>query len=429
MRTNSKIMIQFFSLWVQRYKHLNWIVLDQIMVSGLNFLTGVLLGRFLGVESYGQFVLLYTVLLYVNIFQYSLILAPMMSIAPQVSSDVDQANYFKGMITLQLLLSFILSLIVLVLGIGTEEWFPAWNLKNNVLPLALSILFFQLQDWLRRYYFIRGKGKAVFINDVVSYGGQITLLVLLYWFGRLNITDTFWAIAVSSAIAFLIGAMQENLRPAWTYASQVFQRSWESGRDLLLAGQINWAGSQGILLFGASILGAKAAGGIRAAQNIVGPFNILFQAMENIIPIQAAQHYATKQLAGLTDYLKKVSLLGSLLLALPCVVLVVFSRELMQLTYGKEYASFSNLIIWQVVIVLIVFFRNQAFYFYRTICFTKIIVLNTIIASVITFVFTGIFGQRWQEIGIMLALLMGQVVSLFFLVITLSKYLIKFQNH
>jgi O-antigen/teichoic acid export membrane protein len=209
----------------------------------------------------------------------------------------------------------------------------------------------------------------------------------------------------------------------------VFQRSWESGRDLLLAGQINWAGSQGILLFGASILGAKAAGGIRAAQNIVGPFNILFQAMENIIPIQAAQHYATKQLAGLTDYLKKVSLLGSLLLALPCVVLVVFSRELMQLTYGKEYASFSNLIIWQVVIVLIVFFRNQAFYFYRTICFTKIIVLNTIIASVITFLFTGIFGQRWQEIGIMLALLMGQVVSLFFLVITLSKYLIKFQNH
>jgi O-antigen/teichoic acid export membrane protein len=151
--------------------------------------------------------------------------------------------------------------------------------------------------------------------------------------------------------------------------------------------------------------------------------------MENIIPIQAAQHYATKQLAGLTDYLKKVSLLGSLLLALPCVALVVFSRELMQLTYGKEYASFSNLIIWQVVIVLIGFFRNQAFYFYRTIYFTKIIVLNTIIASVITFLFTGIFGQRWQEIGIMLALLMGQVVGLIFLFITLSKYLIKFQNH
>jgi O-antigen/teichoic acid export membrane protein len=420
-------MIQFFSLWVQRYKHLNWTVADQIMVSGFNFMTGILLGRFLGVEGYGQFVLLYTVLLYVNIFQYSLILAPMMSIAPQVSSDVEQINYFKGMITLQFLLSLFLSLIVVVLGSGIEKWLPSWNLQNNVLPLALSILFFQLQDWLRRYYFVRGKGKAVFINDFVSYGGQVALLVVFYWWGRLNITNTFWALAVSSAIAFLIGAMLENIRPSWNSALQVFQQSWQSGRDLLLAGQINWVGSQGILLFGASILGAKAAGGIRAAQNIVGPFNILFQAMENIIPIQAAQHYATKQLPGLTNYLKKVTLVGSLLLAIPCVILAVFSRELMQFTYGKEYTVFSALIVWQIVIVLLGFLRTQAFYFYRTIRSTKIIVFNTIIASVVTFLFTAVFGQSWQEIGIMLALLMGQAVSLIFLMVTIYKYLINFK--
>ena len=420
-------MIQFFSFWLQRYRHLNWTLADQVMVSGFNFLTGVLLGRFLGVEGYGQFVLLYAVLLYVNIFQYALIVAPMMSIAPQASSDVEQTKYFKGIITLQLLLSLILSLIVVVLGSGIEKWLPSWNLQNNVLPLALSILFFQLQDWLRRYYFIRGKGKAVFINDVVSYGGQIALLTIFYWLGQLNIANTFWAIAVSSAIAFLIGAMLENIRPSWNSALQVFQQSWQSGRDLLLAGQINWVGSQGILLFGASILGAKAAGGIRAAQNIVGPFNILFQAMENIIPIQAAQHYATKQLTGLTNYLKKVTLAGSLLLAIPGVILAIFSRELMQFTYGKEYTVFSALIVWQIVIVLLGFLRAQAFYFYRTIRSTKIIVFNTIIASVVTFLFTAIFGQSWQEIGIMLALLMGQAVSLIFLMVTIYRRLINFK--
>jgi O-antigen/teichoic acid export membrane protein len=102
----------------------------------------------------------------------------------------------------------------------------------------------------------------------------------------------------------------------------------------------------------------------------------------------------------------------------------VLSRELMQLTYGEEYASFSSLILWQLGLVIIGFFRNQAFYFYRTIYLTKIIVLNTIIASIITFVFTGIFGHSWQEIGIMLALLMGQAVSLIFLIVTIYKYLI-----
>ncbi|MFB8791752.1 MAG: hypothetical protein U7123_23640 [Potamolinea sp.] len=188
------------------------------MVSGLNFLTGVLLGRFLGVEGYGQFVLLYTVLLYVNIFQFALIIAPMMSIAPQASSDVERTNYFQGIFTLQLLFSFILSLIVAVLGIGADIWVPSWKVGESILPLALSILFFQLQDWLRRYYFISGKGKAVFINDVVSYGGQIALLFLLYRFGKLDITNAFWAIAVSSATAFSIGMLTENIRPVWAYA-------------------------------------------------------------------------------------------------------------------------------------------------------------------------------------------------------------------
>lgn len=417
-------MIQSFSRWSQRYSHVKWVLTDQVMVSGLNFLTGVLLARFLGVEGYGQFVLLYSVLLYGHTLYVALIVAPMMSIAPQVNSDVEQTNYLKGMITLQLLFSFLLSLIVFVLGSGVEKWYPSWNLGEKLLPLAISILCFQLQDWLRRYYFIYRKGKAVFINDVISYGGQIALLFLFYRFEQLSIANAFWAIAVSSAIAFVLGVVTENISPGWAYASQAFQQSWQSGRDLLLAGQINWAGSQGILLFGASILGAKAAGGIRAAQNIVGPLNILFQAMENIIPIRAAQHYAQNQLTGLTVYLKKISLLGGLLLAVPCITIALFSKALMELTYGKAYAVFAVLITWQVVYIFMGFFIQQAFYFLRTIGYTKAIILTTVISSGVAFLFTAILVDNLQELGITVALVLGQSAGLIFLGGAVKKYLI-----
>lgn len=416
-------MLQFFSLLLQRYSHLNWTLADQIMVSGLNFLSGVLLGRFLGVEGYGQFVLLYTVLLYVNIFQFALIIAPMMSIAPQASSDVERTNYFQGIFTLQLIFSFILSSLVAVLGMGADKWVPSWKVGESILPLALSILFFQLQDWLRRYYFINGKGKAVFINDVVSYGGQIILLFLLYRFDKLNITNAFWAIAVSSAIAFLIGVLTENIRPVWASASQTFKQSWQFGRNLLLAGQINWVGSQGILLFGGSMLGASSVGGIRAAQNIVGPLNILFQAMENIIPIQAAQHYSRKQLTGLTNYLKKVSLLGGLLLALPCLAIAFLSQNLIELAYGEAYAVFAKLIVLQLIIAFIAFFRIQAFYFFRAIAATKEILLNTIIACTLAFGFTIIFVDKLQETGVILALLLSEAIALIFLLTRVRNYL------
>ncbi|WP_250122045.1 oligosaccharide flippase family protein [Chroococcidiopsis sp. CCMEE 29] len=416
-------MSKFFHLWLKRYSQVKWVLADQIMVSGMNFLTGVLLARFLGVESYGQFVLLYAVLLYVNVLQVALIIAPMISIAPQISSDAERNKYFKGLITLQLLSSFILSIIIFSGGQVVEKHYHLWNVDVNILlPLTTTILFFQLQDWLRRYYFVCRKGKAVFINDGISYGGQIALLILLYRLGSLSIANAFWAIALSSAIAFLIGILTEKIWPVLGYALPALRRSWQFGRDLLLSGQIYWASSQGILIFGATILGAKAAGGIRAAQNIVGPINILFQGMENIIPIQAAQHYGQHQLPGLKNYLKKVSLLGGLLLAVPCVIIACFSQQLIELAYGESYADYGTLIVWQVIIAFIGFFRLQAFYFFRTIGCTKEILLNTIVASIVAFIFTGVFVYRLQETGIMLALVFSEAAGLIFALKAARKY-------
>ncbi|MFB8791751.1 MAG: hypothetical protein U7123_23635 [Potamolinea sp.] len=205
--------------------------------------------------------------------------------------------------------------------------------------------------------------------------------------------------------------------------AQIFKQSWQFGRNLLFAGQINWAGSQGILLFGASILGASSVGGIRAAQNIVGPLSILFQAMENIIPIQAAQHYSQKQLTGLTNYLKKVSLLGGLLLALPCMTIALLSKELIQLAYGEAYAVFANLIVLQLIIAFIAFFRIQAFYFFRTLAATKEILLNTIVACTFAFVFTIILVDKLQETGVILSLLLSETTALIFLLTRVRNYL------
>lgn len=420
-------MMQLFKLWLNRSSQVKWVLVDQILVSGMNFFTGVLLARFLGVEGYGQFVVLYAVLLYVNIFQSALIVAPMLSIVPRMSSEVERINYFKGVITLQILFSVIVSLSILCLGREIEKWYPLGNAKNSLLPLATSILLFQLQEWLRRYYFIARKGKNVFFNDFVSYGGQIALLFLLNKLGNLSIANAFWAIAASSATAFLIGLLTEDIWPVPSYAIPVFKQSWKFGRDLLFSGQIYWASSQGILILSAAILGSKAAGGIRAAQNIVGPVNILFQGMENIIPIQAAQHYNQNYLAGLTKYLKKVGLVGGLLLALPCIIVAIFSSQLIELAYGKTYTAYASLIVWQATIALIGFFRMQAFYFFRTTGYTKKIVLNTIISCVIVYIFTGVCLYQLQETGIMLALMVGEAVGLIAALWAIRKHCKRFR--
>src|SRR3989339_1774999 len=76
--------------FISRYRHMNWALADQAMVSGVNFLTGILLARYLGLEEYGRFTLAWMAVLLCNSFQQAGIIAPMMSIGPK------QKNFFQA---------------------------------------------------------------------------------------------------------------------------------------------------------------------------------------------------------------------------------------------------------------------------------------------------------------------------------------------
>jgi O-antigen/teichoic acid export membrane protein len=398
------------------------VLADQITVSVLNFATGILLARFLGVEAYGKFVLIYSVLLYANTLQQALIIAPMLSLAPQLEA-AEKVRYLRGMLSTQLVLSVALFLIIFVAFSGISQLAPSWNISSGSLPLALSILFFQLQDWLRRYFFIVHQAASAFINDLLSYGGQVLVLTLLFQTKNLGIESAFWAIAATSAFAFITGALVERLYPLKQQILQTFLKSWNAGLNLLLAGQVNWLGSQGILVLSGLILGSQALGGLRAAQNIAGPFNILFQGMENFVPIKASQKYAQSQLKGLSHFLSKVSLFGGILLAIPCVVISIFSNRLMVLAYGSEYTEYSALVVWQLAICLLVFLVFQGFYFFRTIDETHQILLGSIISSAISVFSTVILGPLFGTVGIMSSMLLGQFGYIGYFGFIIPRYL------
>jgi O-antigen/teichoic acid export membrane protein len=367
---------------------LSWVLLDQIVVSALNFSTGILLARFLGIEGYGNFVLAYSILLYANTFQQALIIAPMLSIAPQFNA-LDRLNYLKGMLFFQFFLSAFICLLILFIGTVFLGEFSRFS--SVVFSLSFATFFFQLQDWIRRYYFILNKEVLAFWNDLLSYGGQVLILVLLFKLETLTITLAFWAISISSAIAFVLAISVEKLFPAKDKALESFLRSWKPGFNLLLAGQINWLGSQGVLVVSGLTLGAQILGGLRSAQNIVGPFNILFQGMENFVPVKAAYWYAQDHLRGLVQFLSKTSVYGGFLLSVPSALIGVFSPTLI--------------------------------YFFRTIEKTHQIVLGSLIASFLSIAFSVVFSQSFEATGVMFSLLLGQIGYIVYFTFIAAKYL------
>jgi len=192
---------------LKKYEDVNWAVLDQGMVSGVNFLTGLLLARYLGIEAFGQFTLLWMAVLFLNAIQNAMISSPMMSIgSKQDKSFVD--IYYRSMFYQQVIFST-LSFIILICSLSILNYLmPSWDIKGFIFPLSLAGVSFQFQDFIRRYFFCRKRPHLAFYNDVLSYLGQLILVVYFFNFLEGTLVTVLYIIGLTSCLSIVVGLYQ-----------------------------------------------------------------------------------------------------------------------------------------------------------------------------------------------------------------------------
>ncbi len=114
---------------IKQHSHLNWTLADQVMVSGVNFLTNILIARFLGLEDFGRFSLLWLLILLINSLQIALIISPMQSIGSQ-QSDQAAPSYYGAVLAQQLIAGTMSFLFVYLFISASGYFFPHWQLNN-----------------------------------------------------------------------------------------------------------------------------------------------------------------------------------------------------------------------------------------------------------------------------------------------------------
>lgn len=389
----------------------NWVFIDQGLVSGVNFLIGIALVRLLGIDEYGEYVLLFGVLWYLNIVPAATIGLPTMSLAPQMR-EREQRLFFKGALTWQFLVSAGLAGVAVVGGwllitaTGADRWGAA------VLPFAGTVLAFQMHDWFRRYFFARQQGWWTFALDLVAYGGLSAAVVLLSVAERLTVPAVFWAMSAAFGMAAVLGFSCVRLTPGLVAARFAFARGGRPGRDLFLAWQLQWLSGEGPLYLAAAVLGAPAAGAIRAAQNLFGPIGSLMQALDNFIPVQAAMWFRRKGLAGLNAFLLKLSWIGGAALGVLLLGIVIFAEPLLRLMYGETAEGLKLLVLLWAVVVVAHFLYRIVMVFYRTVDSTGVIAVSSLLNALVTLGAAALVVWDLMEMGIMLALLVGQMAAL-----------------
>ena len=327
------------------------------MVSGTNFVTGILLARYLGIEEFGRFTLAWIAVLFVNSIQHAMIVSPMMSIGPK-QSEAEAPAYFGAVVVQQIFFSGVVFFLLLAGVQLSSVLFPEWRVESLAFPLALAALTFQFQDFLRRYFFTRERPSVAFANDAIRCLGQTAVLIWLC----LTVSDTLdtakvlWVIAITAGTAaacgtFLVERIEANAAKLRTIAS----RHWRFSKWLTASALLYWTSGNLFIIAAAALLGTAAVGALKAAQNIMGITHILIQGLENIVPVRAASHLRHGGVKAMSAYLRRVTIIGGIATFAVAIVVAAVPELWLGMIYGTVYQGYGYLLQWYAAIYLLIY--------------------------------------------------------------------------
>src|SRR6266851_1032625 len=385
-------------------------LVDQALVSGINFITNVILARVLGLHDYGIFALAWTTVLFANSLQWAFIVSPMMSVGPKQEPE-DRPLYYGSVLVQEIVFALVCAVAVFVAVRVSATHFPQWDVYNLGAPLSFATLSYLLQDFVRRYLFSTRQSKRALASDAISYLTQLPIILLLSQRAHFSSQAALWVIAATSLAGFAVGCYYfEPVRLQFSSLREVFVRHWKISRWLAPSAFMQWSSGNLFAMAAPIYYGAAAAGILRAAQNIVGVAHIWFLGLDNVVPAEAARRMHSKGFDASFHYIKQIMWRWGMITLLFVTVVAVRPALWLKLVYGAKYAGYGHVLQLYAVMYLMVFFAGPLRAGLQALEYTAPIFWSYLAMTGFSILFAGPFAKRLGLTGVMLGMIATQVL-------------------
>lgn len=409
------------------------ILFDQALVSGVNFLIGILLARYLGVEAFGIYAFIWMIILLFSAIQQPLFYAPFVYFFHSKNNNGYNSLYIYSQLIFACCSFLLMSTGLAVYYLITEEHIPL----NIIFSCATLTANFLLFDFIRKFMIALRKLKIVLITDFIVYSLQITVIFILYINNiKISLYSIFWLLSLLFLLGYVIGILNNPIiKIKFKDYTDELKEIWEYCKWLVSSAFLTFTSSNIFYIVCGVYLGPASLGGVRATQNLMGVFNVLLQFVENYLPVQLIQLYNNKEIIKINKYLLKTGAILIVLLLSALVFGIFFSTHLYDLIYGSEYVAYSYLINWFIITYIFMIVNNLIRYGLRTIGSTKPIFHSYLINSIISLIAVFPLLKFFELPGLIFGIILTQVVSIFYLIKSYNKslfgvssYLIKFKD-
>ncbi len=404
-------MVNRFIAKIKAYSSTLITLFDQAVVSGGNFLIGILLARLLGIDNYGVFALLWMVVLFGKSMNQAFITKPMLSLAPKKEAD-EQTIYIGILHSLEIgtaILMTILVSIFLLLGQYFDIAVPSTSLYW-VVPLIVGL--HMIYEFYRKIMFVLQDIIWALVLDIVMYIGQFGAFGYLYFQRELSISTALMGIGLAHTIVCIVGfiklsnisfdieELKNTIHHHYTYAK------WLIGTALL-----QWFSANFFIVVAGWLISPAAVGAVRIVQNVMGLTHVLFLAMENIVPVKAALHYKEGGWIQLVTYLKYITRRAGVVVLGILAFIAIFRTPIIEFLYGTAYVEYSYLVIGFCLTYVLVFIGHPLRFALRTLEITKPIFIAYIFGAAFSVVLAYPLIYYFDLIGLLIGIFVTQGLS------------------
>jgi len=398
---------------------------DQALVSGLNFLSSVVLARYLGLEGFGVYSIAWLGVMIASSINQPFIIAPMQTLNGKKTIE-EQKEYLQALVFKQLFFAGLMGVLSFFVVIVMSYVLDQWKVQSIILAFPLAVFAFLLQDFFRRYFFVIGKPYKSLLIDAIAYGGVLLSAFAIHYVRTMDAQFILLLTAVFFLYASLVGLWSlDQLRFKPKVIKATILEHWTFSKWLTVTALLQWFSGNLFIIAAGAILGPVAVGVTRMAQNIVGVTHVLFLAMENIIPVRASNHQREGGNEEMFRYLWKFTLqMGALTLTL-LTLLAIFSKQIILLFYGAEFVIYQHILIGFCALYVIIFIGYPLRYAIRTMENTRLIFISFIASSVFSVLSAYPIIKAFGLNGVLIGLAMTQLITLFIYFFNVRKEIAK----
>ena len=387
-------------------------LVDQMVASATNFLTGIIIARSCSKEEFGLYMLCFSIVVFVLEVQTSLIASPYMVYSPRFEGRRHAA--YMGSSFLQQFVLILLVLLALAAGWVLSAQGVGPEGLSQVLPaLILVIWALMLRESIRRVCFAGLEMMTAFFVDTTVALVQIGSLLLLAWTHRLTPGSAFYAIGLACGLTTLSWFFLKRGSYSFkkNHVLMDFKKNLSFGK-WMFASCLLWALGMNLYPWVLAFFHGTGATGVWAAcYGVIAIANPLLLGIQNFLGPKIVQSCTLNSRDGLYKFVKKVTLYYVLIILPLALFLCIFGDRLVVLFYGEKYGG-NGLVVAVLALYLLVL--AGAFTFSRALLAleqAKIYFVANIIPLVVMLTLGLYLVKQMGVIGVALGLLVGAITT------------------